>query len=154
VLALVVVAGRRRRRLRDPVDHDGRQQLVLREHILGITVAVTPFSIFLDEPGGESDGRIGAVVAKSLTPNEIHVTLDDENKHGLTFIVDEKSSTVEVKQHGNVLGTHKFSQQAPEGAPVLTTADQSTADSLAGKAAAQALAAANQMVSQLLSEQD
>jgi hypothetical protein len=77
----------------------------------------------------------------------------DTARNGLSFAVDEKSSTVQVKQHGNLLGEHKFSQQAPEVAPV-TTADQSNADSLGEKAAAQALAAANEMVSQLLSEQD
>jgi hypothetical protein len=85
--------------------------------------------------------------------NTFNVSMKAPNEHGLTFIVDEKSSTVQVKQHGNLLGEHKFSQQAPEVAPV-TTADQSNADSLGEKAAAQALAAANQMAIQLLSEQD
>lgn len=72
---------------------------------------------------------------------------------GLFVSIDKSTSTVQVKQRGNLLGTHKFSQQAPEVAPVITTADHS-ADSLGEKAAAQALAAANQMASQLLSEQD
>jgi flagellar hook-associated protein FlgK len=73
---------------------------------------------------------------------------------GLFVSIDKSTSTVQVKQHGNLLGEHKFSQQAPEVAPVITTADQSNADSLGEKAAAQALAAANQMAIQLLSEQD
>lgn len=108
------------------------------------------------EVGIEGAKEFAAEIALQLKGlgDTFNVTLDDENKHGLTFVVDEKSSTVQVKQRGNLLGEHKFSQQAPEGAPVVTTADQSTADSLGEKAAAQALAAANQMASQLLSEQD
>jgi hypothetical protein len=101
----------------------------------------------LDEHEQAFADQVAAIVAKSLGTlgDVINVKMDSPNEHGLTFVVDEKSSTVEVKQHGNVLGTHKFSQQAPEVAPV-TTADQS-ADPLGEKAAAQALAAAFEITS-------
>jgi hypothetical protein len=84
-------------------------------------------------------------VMKSMTrgSNVFHVKMSDPNDHGLQFIVDEKSSTVEVKQHDKVLGTHKFSP-TPNGAPD----DQPTpdADTVMKDAAAQALAAANQII--------
>lgn len=86
-------------------------------------------------------------ISKDVGPDTIGEALAEV---GLFVSIDKSTSTVEVKQHGNLLGEHKFSQQAPEVAPV-TTADQS-ADPLGEKAAAQALAAANVMVSQMEQE--
>lgn len=67
----------------------------------------------------EFAGAIAKALAESgiaVSGNVYHVKMNDPNAHGLTFIVNEKSSTVQVKQHGNLLGEHKFSQST-EGTP-------------------------------------
>jgi hypothetical protein len=93
-------------------------------------------------------------VMKEMTKgsNTFEVKMSDPNDHGLQFLVDEKSSTVQVKQHGNLLGEHKFSL-TPEGAHD-DSSDSAAADEVKEKAAAQALAAANQIVSRMESEQE
>ena len=55
---VVVHAHRRRRRLRDPVHHEVRQQRVLAESALDVAVAVAPRAELLDDPRREPDRRI------------------------------------------------------------------------------------------------
>lgn len=105
----------------------------------------------LDEHEQAFAEQVGKVAAKALSeilnlngPNTIGDALAEV---GLSVLIDKSTSTVRVKQHGNLLGEHQFSQQAPEGAPVVTTADQPDADQLEQKAAAQALAAAFEITS-------
>src|SRR5256885_15211910 len=54
---LVIEAARRVRGLGDPVEHDGGEQLVLREAALDLPVAVAPGAALLDDPRGEAGGR-------------------------------------------------------------------------------------------------
>ena len=57
--ALAVDARRARRAAGRPVDHDVRQQHVLREGPLDVAVAVAPRAELLDDPGGQARGRVG-----------------------------------------------------------------------------------------------
>lgn len=104
------------------------------------------------EGGEEAAEEFAKLIAKSMKElgNTINVNVGPDTmaealaEVGLFVSIDKSTSTVTVKQHDKVLGTHKFSQKAPE-APVETA--DSSADQLGEKAAAQALAAANQIIS-------
>src|SRR5215216_949402 len=66
VMAGVVGPKRRPDRARRPIHHHRRKQVVFGESALRITVAVTPPSELLDDPGSETDWRVGQCVSRSL----------------------------------------------------------------------------------------
>lgn len=85
----------------------------------------------------ETKAFVAGVVSETVQAitkgqNTFNVTLDDPNKHGLVFEVSEKDTTITVKQHGKVLGTHKFSldtKEAPskEADPIADPAEEAAA---------------------------
>src|SRR5918998_290122 len=66
VVAGVVGPKRRPDRARRPVHHHRRNQVVFGESALRIAVAVAPPGELLDDPSGETDGRVGQRVSRSL----------------------------------------------------------------------------------------
>src|SRR5262249_27648461 len=63
---LVVEARRGRDRVRDPVERDVGEELVLGEAALDVAVAVRPSAEFLDDPGRQPDRRVLEAVADRL----------------------------------------------------------------------------------------
>jgi hypothetical protein len=63
---LVVEPRRRRRRFRDRVQRDVREQLVLGEDRLGIPASVAPRAELLHDPSGKADGRVVQTEAERL----------------------------------------------------------------------------------------
>jgi hypothetical protein len=66
VLVLVVQPGRRVDGLRDPVDGDGGEQLVLDEASFHLPTAVAPGPPFLDNPGGQAGWGVIQSVGQGL----------------------------------------------------------------------------------------
>src|ERR671917_1728920 len=66
VMAGVVGPKRRPDRARRPIHHHRRNQVLFGESALRIAVAVAPPGELLDDPSGETDGRVGQRVSRSL----------------------------------------------------------------------------------------
>src|SRR5262249_1963209 len=73
--ALIVEARRRTDRLRDPIDRDIGQQVVLREPPLAIAVAIAPGAKLFDAPGGQSHRRVVQAVGQRLRPGPLDLAV-------------------------------------------------------------------------------
>ena len=69
--ALPVQPRRRGGAVRQPVQHHLVEQLVARQHVLGVAVAVHPGLVLLHHPGRLAGGRIGQAVAQRLRPRAL-----------------------------------------------------------------------------------
>ena len=63
---LVVEAARGVRRLRNPVEHDVGEQLILRKAPLDVAAAIAPGAELFDDPRGEAGGRVVEGVGERL----------------------------------------------------------------------------------------
>ena len=75
VPALVVQARRRSARVRHPVDHDVRQELVFRVDLVEIAVMVAPPVPLLDNPGCETHRRVAQSLSQRLRLRRLNLLI-------------------------------------------------------------------------------